>query len=93
MTKRLTFQLFQQSLPQFFIAGLAQQGEHVLLIGLHAGLVKGIHVQQIAAQAAGILEEVDQLAQGMGVLAAGLDDDVGYAGRTSITSNDGSNKS
>ncbi len=44
------------------VAGLAQQGEHVLFIGLHAGLVEGIDLQQIAGQAAHILEEVDQIA-------------------------------
>ncbi len=35
--------------PQLLIAGFAQKGEHVLLIRLYTGLVKGgIHVQQVA---------------------------------------------
>ena len=29
------------------VAGLTQQGVHVVLVGLHAGLVEGVHVQQV----------------------------------------------
>ena len=50
-----------------FIAGLAQQREHVLLVGFHAGLVEGIHAQQVAGQTAGLLEEVAQVAEVVGV--------------------------
>ena len=50
MKKLLTTQFLHQLLPQLLVAGLAQQREHVLLIRFHAGLVEGIHVQQIAAE-------------------------------------------
>ena len=46
-------QFFRQFLPQGLVAGLSQQGEHILLIRLHPRLVEGIHVQQVAGQAAG----------------------------------------
>ena len=42
------------------IARFAQEGVHILLIGLPARLVEGIDPQQIAGQAAGILKEIDQ---------------------------------
>ena len=48
------------------VAGLAEEGKHILLVRLHAGLVEGIHIQQIAGQAAGILKEVDELAPAHG---------------------------
>ena len=32
-----------------FVAGLVEQGEHVFLVGLDAGLVEGIHAEQQAA--------------------------------------------
>ena len=50
-----------QLLLHLLIAWLAQQSEHVLLICLHAGLVKGIDPQQVAGQAARVLEEIDQV--------------------------------
>ena len=40
----------------FLIAGLAEQVEHVLLIGLDAGLVEGVDALHIAGHAAGELE-------------------------------------
>ena len=46
-----------------FIAGLAEQSEHILLVGLDAGLVEGVYAERIARYAAGTLEEVDQLSQ------------------------------
>src|SRR5699024_2255584 len=42
------------------ISGLAQQVEHVLLVGLHAGLVEGVDPGHVARDAAGKLEEVDE---------------------------------
>ena len=51
-------QFFRQFLPQGLVAGLSQQGEHILLIRLHPRLVEGVHVQQIAGQAAGVFKEV-----------------------------------
>ncbi len=40
-------------------AFLAEQGEHVLLVSLYAGLVEGVHLKHVAAEGAGHLEEVD----------------------------------
>ena len=54
--------------PALLIAGLAQQREHILLIGLNAGLVEGVYVQQIAGQAAGIFKKVNQPAESSGAL-------------------------
>ena len=54
ISSRLFFQLFPQGRAQVLIAGFTQESEHVLLICLHAGLVKGVYIQQIAGQAAGI---------------------------------------
>ena len=68
----LLFQLPQQLTAQLLVAGLAQQSEHVLLVRLHAGLVEGVHVQQVPGQAAGVLKEVDQPAQRLLVQRAGL---------------------
>ena len=42
----------------FFVARLSKQREHIALIALHSGLVKRIHAQYIAADAAGKLEEI-----------------------------------
>ena len=42
----------------FLIAGLAEQCEHVLLICLHAGLVKRIDAQDITGYTAGKLKEI-----------------------------------
>ena len=35
-------QLRPEGLAHLLIAGLAQEGEHILLVGLHAGLVEGV---------------------------------------------------
>ena len=56
-------QLALQLRPPVFIARLAKQGEHILLVGLHPRLIERVHVQQIAGEAAGVLEKVDQLPQ------------------------------
>ena len=56
-------QLALQLRPPVLIARLAKQGEHILLVGLHPRLIEGVHVQQIAGEAAGVLEKVDQLPQ------------------------------
>ena len=66
-------QFFRQFLPEGLVAGLSQQGEHILLIRLHPRLVEGIHVQQVARQAAGVLEEVDELTQREGIDLAGAE--------------------
>ena len=54
--------------PRLFlclVAGLAEEVEHVFLISLHTRLVEGIHAGDIAGHAAGILEEVDECANGL----------------------------
>ena len=47
--------------------GTAQESKHVLLIGLHAGLVEGVDLQHVAADAAGELKEIEELAQSAGI--------------------------
>ena len=76
---RLTLQpLFQNGLL-VLIAGLAQQGEHVLFIAFHPRLVEGVYPQQIAGNGAGFLEEVDDLAQGVLGKVRGVKEDVRHA--------------
>ena len=62
-----------------FVAGLVEQGEHVFLVGLDAGLVEGIHAEQQAADAAGALEEVEELAEVVLVELRQGDFQVGHA--------------
>ena len=45
------------------ITRLAQKLEHIPLVKLHAGLVKGVNPQQIGGDAAGQLEEIEEVAQ------------------------------
>ena len=53
--------------------------EHVLLIELDAGLVERVHAQHIGGDAARQLEEVEQLAERIGIDLVGLQHDVRYA--------------
>ncbi len=46
-----------------FVAWFFEKSEHVFLVSFHAGLVEGIDVENISADAAGCFEEVDQLAE------------------------------
>ena len=48
--------------------------EHIPLIELHAGLVEGIHAQHMGRNAARQLEEIEQLAQRIGIDLVGLQD-------------------
>ncbi len=57
------FQPLLQGRLLFLIPRLAQKGVHIVLVGLHPRLVKGVDPQQIAGDAAGELEEVDQRPQ------------------------------
>ena len=52
---------------------------HIFLVGLHTGLIEGIHTQGVCADAAGELEEVHEVAQGAGIHAAALQYDDGNA--------------
>ena len=52
-----------------FVAGFVQQGEHILLVRLHAGLVERIDAEDVAADAAGALEEVEQRADGTKIIS------------------------
>ena len=58
---------YLQALGQFgalgFVAGLVEEGKHVFLVGLHAGLVEWVDAEHITAHAAGFLEEIDELSQ------------------------------
>ena len=42
----------------FLVAGLVEQGKHVLLVRLYAGLVKRIDAEHIAGDTASALEEI-----------------------------------
>ena len=42
---------------------LIEQGEHVLLVGLHTRLVEGVHAKQVTTDTAGNLKEVDHLSE------------------------------
>ena len=72
----------QQQIYQFanflvFVTGFAQQLEHIALVKLHAGLVKGVHAQHISGNAAGQFEEVEHLAQFLVVQLAHIHSDNG----------------
>ena len=73
-------QLALQLRPPVLIARLAKQGEHILLVGLHPRLIEGVHVQQIAGEAAGVLERSRSAApRSAGVLPEVIHDQVGHA--------------
>ena len=40
------------------VAGLFEKGEHVTLVGLHAGLVEGVDIEQVARDATRFLEDL-----------------------------------
>ena len=69
-------QLFRQCPAKLFIPRLAQQRKHILLVGFHAGLVKGIDGGHIAGDAAGHLEETDHGGEAFLISLRDLDDDV-----------------
>ena len=48
-----------------FVTRLAEQSKHVLLIAFNARLVERVHAEEIAGDGAGLLEEVDDLAEGI----------------------------
>ena len=56
LSSTLFGQLGFQFCLTILVAGLAEEGKHILLVRLHAGLVEGIHVHQLAGQPAGILK-------------------------------------
>ena len=56
--------LFQSSLDSFrffLVAGFVEQGEHILLVRLHARLVERIDTEDVTGYTAGTLEEVNEL--------------------------------
>ena len=67
MLCRRRLQALFDGLGGLFVAGLFQQGEHVLLVGLYTGLVERIHTQDVGADTAGKLEEIEQAANIEGV--------------------------
>ena len=62
-------------------AGFPEKSEHILFIGLHAGLVEGVDTEGVTADAAGKFEEVDELAKCVFVDVFHLDFEHGYAAR------------
>lgn len=76
------FNLSQSCLDGFgflFVTRLVQQGEHILLVGFHTRLVERINPQQVAADAACFLKEVQQSAETFLVQCGDHDAHVGYA--------------
>ena len=61
----------------FFVAGFCEEGEHVALVGLDTGLVEGVHTEDVAADTASLLEEVDELAEVFLFKCGKGDEDVG----------------
>ncbi len=46
-----------------FVTGFLQESEHILLVSLYTRLVERIHTEHVAANAARLLEEIDELAE------------------------------
>ena len=55
------------------VARLVQQGEHIFLVRLHAGLVERVYAEDVTADAAGLLEEVEQRTDGVCVEIPAID--------------------
>ena len=53
-------------------------GEHIFLVRLHAGLVERVYAEDVTADAAGLLEEVEQRTDGVCVDCGNFDADVGH---------------
>ena len=73
------FQPLPDRLRLGLVAGFLQQGEHILLIGLDTRLIEGIHPQQVAADTARLLEEIEQCAQCVRRNLGNFDAEVGNA--------------
>ena len=43
------------------VAGFVEQSEHIFLVGFHTWLIERIDTEQISANAAGALKEINQL--------------------------------
>ena len=56
-------QSLQQFFPLGFVAGFTEEGEHVFLVAFYTRLVEGVYAQQVTADAAGKLEEIEELTQ------------------------------
>ena len=55
----LLFQLGLDRCALGFIAGLVEQGKHVLLVSLHTGLVKRIHIKDVTTYTASLFKEIN----------------------------------
>ena len=62
-----------------FVPRFVEQGEHILLVGLYARLVERVDSQNVAADAACLLEEVEQTADALFVQSGNDDAYVGHA--------------
>ena len=51
------------------VAGLTEEGKHILLVSFHTRLVEGIDTKEVAMNTAAKFEEVDELAEVVGVEA------------------------
>ena len=63
----LLSQSFLDSLAVFLVSWFVEQGEHILLVCLYAGLVERIHAKGVSTYAAGELEEIEQTAKDLGI--------------------------
>ena len=45
------------------IAGLTEKSEHILLISLNSGLIKGVNTKKIAGHCAGEFEEINHISK------------------------------
>lgn len=61
-----------------FVAGFGEESEHVALVSLDTGLVEGIHAENVAADSASLLEEIDELTEIFFLKSGEGDEDVGY---------------
>ena len=79
MSARLLAQLGLDGLALGLVARLVEQGKHVFLVGLDTWLVERVHIEDVAAHAASLLKEVDELAQVLLLEGRHGDEQVGHA--------------
>ena len=69
----------------FLVAGFFEEGKHIFLVSLNAGLVERIYTEDVAADTACSLEEVDELAEDV---LADFGEDNSHIGYTAVNVGD-----